>query len=123
MNVLTTVVARVLFALPFGVFGVFHLMYADKMAAVVPVPGALFWIYFTGIAMIAGCIALITKIQGKWAALGIALLLLLYIVFIHGPGLSDPARQQLDTAQILKNISLLGGALTWAGLFMRGEVK
>lgn len=123
MNALTTVVARVLFALPFGVFGVFHLMNADKMAGRVPVPGGLFWIYFTGIAMIAGCIGLITKIQGKWAALGIALLLVLYTVFIHAPGLSDPATRNYDTPQILKNIALLGGALTWAGLFMRGEVK
>jgi putative oxidoreductase len=121
MKALTTVVARVLFALPYGIFGLFHLSAGGKMAAMVPIPGGVFWIYFTGVAMLAGCIGLITKIQGKWAALGLALLTLLYTIFIHLPGLSDPAQQQLQMAQVLKNIALIGGALTWAGIFMRQE--
>ncbi len=121
MKELTTVVARVLFALPYGIFGLFHLSAGGKMAGAVPIPGGVFWIYFTGVAMLAGCIGLITKIQGKWAALGLALLTLLYTIFIHLPGLSDPAQQQMQMAQVLKNTALIGGALTWAGIFMRHE--
>jgi len=123
MKALTTVVARVLFALPYGIFGLFHLMSGQQMAPMVPVPGGVFWIYFTGVAMLAGCIGLITKIQGKWAALGIAALMVLYIVLVHVPGLgsSDPVLKQLQTINLLKDISLLGGALTWAGIFMRHE--
>jgi putative oxidoreductase len=123
MNALTTVVARVLFALPFGIFGILHFMNADKMAGMVPVPGGAFWIYFTGLAMVAGCIGIITKIQGKWASLGLALLLLLYTLFVHGPLAFNPATMQAQFPQVLKNISLMAGALTWAGIFMRGEAK
>ncbi len=123
MKALTTVVARVLFALPYGIFGLFHLMSGPQMAGMVPIPGGVFWMYFTGVAMLAGSIGLITKIQGKWAALGLAVLMVLYIVLVHAPGLgsADPVMKQLQTINLLKDISLLGGALTWAGIFMRPE--
>jgi putative oxidoreductase len=123
MNALTTVVARVLYALPFGIFGVLHFMNGDKMAGAVPVPGGVFWIYLTGLAMILGCIGMITKIQGKWASLGLAALLLLYTVFVHLPLAFSPATMQVQFPQVLKNISLIGGALAFAGIFMRGEAK
>ncbi len=125
MKALTTVVARILFALPYGIFGVFHLLNGRQMAAYVPIPGGIFWVYFTGVAMLAGSIGLITKIQGYWAALGIALLLAIYIVFVHAPGMGnpDPVLKQLETINFLKDTSLLGGALTWAGIFMRHEAK
>jgi putative oxidoreductase len=123
MNALTTVVARVLYALPFGIFGILHFMNGDKMGGMVPVPGGAFWIYFTGLAMVLGCIGMITKIQGKWASLGLAALLLLYTVFIHLPLAFSPATMQVQFPQVLKNISLIGGALAFAGIFMRGEAK
>ena len=123
MNALTTVVARVLFALPFGIFGIVHFMKADQMAGAVPVPGGVFWVYVTGLAMVAACISIITKIQSKWASLGLALLLLFYIVFVHGPRAFNPATMQTDFPQVLKNLSLMGGALLLAGMFARGEVK
>ena len=125
MKMLTTTVARILFALPYGIFGIFHLLNGRQMAGYVVVPGGVFWVYFTGIAMIAGSIGLITKIQGYWAALGIALLMVLYIVFVDARGLmsSDPMLKQLSLISLLKGISLLGGALTWAGIFMRHEAR
>jgi putative oxidoreductase len=119
MNALTSVVARVLFGLPFGIFGLFHLLNGAKMAEMVPIPGKLFWIYFVGIALIAGSVGIITKIQGKWAALGLALLMLIFIVFIHVPGMGNPAMQQLAMIGLLKDTALMGGALTYAGIFSR----
>jgi putative oxidoreductase len=123
MNMLTSVVARVLFALPFGIFGIFHLINGAQMAAMVPIPGKLFWIYFVGVALIAGSVGIITKIQGKWAALGLALLMLIFIVFIHIPGLGKPALQQIAMISLLKDIALMGGALTYAGILSRAEAK
>ncbi|RMF61025.1 MAG: DoxX family protein, partial [Calditrichaeota bacterium] len=35
MQTLTTTVARVLFALPFGIFGLFHLMNGSQMSGMV----------------------------------------------------------------------------------------
>jgi putative oxidoreductase len=123
MHALTNVVARVLYALPFGIFGVVHFLNADKMAGAVPVPGGVFWIYLTGLAMLLGCIGMVTKIQGYWASLGLAALLLVYTLFVHLPLAFSPATLQVHFPQVLKNISLIGGALAFAGIFMRGEAK
>lgn len=110
---------RVLFALPFAVFGVNHLLNAQAMAGAVPIPGGAFWIYFTGIAMLAASIGILTKVLGQWAALGLALLLWVYVVAIHIPGLGNPQTRMMATVNLLKDVALSGGALTWAGLFAR----
>ncbi len=116
LDVLTSKVARVTFALPFAVFGLFHFLNASAMAGMVPVPGGVFWIYFTGAALIAGSIGLITGILGRLAAFGLAALLLTFILGVHVPGLSNPQMQQMAMMGLLKDISLFGGALTWATL-------
>lgn len=105
------------FAIPFAVFGILHFLNASAMAGMVPVPGGAFWMYFTGAALIAGSVGILTGILGKWAALGLAALMLTFILFIHIPGLGDPKTQQMATMGLLKDLALLGGALTWAALF------
>ena len=116
VDIATSKVARVLFALPFAIFGLFHFLNASAMAGMVPVPGGVFWIYFTGAALIAGSIGIITGILGRLAALGLSALLVTFIFGIHLPGLSNPEMQQGAMMGLLKDVSLLGGALTWAGL-------
>jgi putative oxidoreductase len=98
-------------------------MSVPRISKLVPVPPAEFWVYFTGIALIAGCLGMIFKIQAKWAALGLALLMLLFVLFVHGPGAFDPAQRTAQLPQVLKDVSLMAGALTWAGIFARGEAK
>jgi uncharacterized membrane protein YphA (DoxX/SURF4 family) len=120
MNALTTA-GRIVFALPFIVFGVNHLIAGPAMASYVPVPGGVFWIYFTGIALIAGGVGVATKLLGKWAALGLAILLAVFVVTMHVPGMANPATRQMSLISFLKDIALAGGALTWAGIFAAAE--
>lgn len=120
MNPLTTA-GRILYALPFIVFGVNHLIAGPAMAGYVPVPGGVFWIYFTGVALILGGVGIATKLLGKWAALGLALLLLTFVVTIHVPGMANPASRTMSLIQLLKDLALSGGALTWAGIFAATE--
>ena len=116
LDVATSKVARVLFAAPFAIFGLFHFLNGSAMAGMVPIPGGVFWIYFTGAALIAGSIGIITGILGRLAALGLSALLVTFILGIHVPGLTNPEMQQMAMMGLLKDVSLLGGALTWAGL-------
>lgn len=44
MKLLTTTIARIIFAIPFAIFGIMHLTNADKMAGYVPIPGGAFWV-------------------------------------------------------------------------------
>jgi len=121
MKTLTTTVARILFALPFGIFGLLHFMGAEGMAGMVPIPGGVIWIYITGIALIAAAIAIIAKKMGKLACLLLALLLLIFILAIDAPGLGNEATMQMSMMSLLKNIGLMGGALTYAGIFSEEE--
>lgn len=116
MKTLTTSVARVLFALPFAVFGLFHFTNGQAMSGMVPIPGGVFWVYFTGAALLAGSLGLVTKRYGQWAAFGLSALMLVFVAFVHVPGLGNPETAQMSTISLLKDLALAGGALTWAGI-------
>lgn len=109
---------RIAYALPFGLFGVIHLVSAGEMAAVVPdwVPGSVVWVILSGIALLAACIAIASRRWVRQAALGLAALLTLFIVTVHLPGLFDPTRMSLALTSLLKDTALIGGALTIAGM-------
>ena len=120
MKNLTSTVGRVLFAIPFGVFGIMHIMFYDAMVGMVPdyIPGGGIWIYITGIALLGACIAIIIKKIAKIACLMLALLLLVFILTMHVPGLMSETDEhmQMSMMQMLKDMALMGSALTYAGL-------
>lgn len=122
MNNLTAT-GRIIFGIPFILFGVGHLLNASSMGGFVPIPGGVIWIYVTGIAMILAGLAAITKIQGKLAMLLLALLLFIYIAAIHVPNLMKPETMQMGMMGLYKDMGLLGGALILAGLFSKQEKK
>jgi putative oxidoreductase len=117
MKLLTTTIARIIFAIPFAIFGLLHLTNADKMAGYVPVPGGAFWVYLTGIAMLAAAVSIISGKLTKIACLSLAALLLVIIVTVQIPGLSNPQMAQMAMSGLLKDTSLMGGALLIAGLY------
>lgn len=119
MNLLTSTVARILFSIPFLVFGINHFMMADKMKFLVPsyVPGGIFWVYLTGAALVLAGISIIAKWQGKLACLLLSILLLTFILTIHIPGMGNPETMQMALIGLLKDIGLVGGALLLAGIF------
>ena len=110
-------VGRVLYALPFLVFGAFHFMNAPMMAAMVPsfIPGGVIWIYLTGAAMIAAAAALILDRMTSYACMGLALMLGVFIVTIHIPGLKNPQMSQMAMISLLKDLALAGAAIYIGG--------
>ncbi|MCH8317785.1 MAG: DoxX family protein, partial [Bacteroidetes bacterium] len=110
MKILTTTVARIIFALPFGIFGVMHLMMAGKMAGMVPsfIPGGVFWIYLTGLALVAACVSIIIQKMAKLSCLLLALMLLLFIMTMHVPGLMNEMTMQMSMSALLKDMALMG---------------
>jgi len=111
-------VGRIVFALPFAVFGTLHLSMGAAMAATVPgwVPGPqIAWVYLTGVAMIASALAIAADRFARVAGLGIAALMGLFVLTVHIPGLRDPALAQIAMISLLKDTALLGAALMVAG--------
>lgn len=119
MHALTTTVARVLYGLPFGIFGLFHLTQAPQMAGIVPgwMPGAVFWVYFTGVCLVAASVAILSKRYARLACLLLAALLWVFILTVHLPGVADPETMQESLISLLKDMALSGGALAYAGHF------
>lgn len=117
MNLLTGIIARIFFAVPFLGLGINHFLNASFLAGIVPIPGGVIWVYLTGIAMILAGIAAITKYQGKLAMLLLALLLFIYIISIHVPSVLNPDTRMLGLMGLYKDFGLMGGALLLAGIF------
>ena len=122
MKKLTTI-GRILFAIPFAVFGINHFLmlnyYLGMLTSFVPL-GA-YTIILTGIMLIAASISIITKILVKFSTLLLAGLLFIFIITIHIPHLFTDADKTITIIGLLKDISLMGGSLMIAGIYSEEE--
>jgi len=117
-------VGRIVFAIPFAVFGLMHLMMANNMTGMVPswMPGGIFWVYVTGLALIAAAVSIISKKQIYLASVLLAILLVVFVMTIHLPVIiSGGQMAQMAMGNMLKDISLAGGALLIAGLYQESK--
>lgn len=106
-------VGRIVFGLVLIIFGVFHFMKAGDMAGMIPdfMPAREILVYVTGAALILAAISGMAKIANKAAGLLLALMLLLFIIFIHAPGLKAEATKMMAMTGILKDLGFIGAAL------------
>ncbi len=112
------ILGRVLFAVPIAFFGLNHLMNAGNMAGMVPgfIPGGIFWVYLTGVALLAAGISIIIGKKAWLASLLLGLLLLVFVLTMHIPSVISPDGGHMAMINLLKDISLIGGALLIAGI-------
>ena len=110
-------IGRYLFAIPFMVFGVMHFMNGNEMGGFVPewIPGGVFWVYLTGVALIAAPVALLANKQARLAMLLLAAMLLIFVLTIHLPMAMNEETMKMAMPSLLKDLSLAGGALILAG--------
>ncbi|MBP9209726.1 MAG: hypothetical protein KBF37_05300 [Saprospiraceae bacterium] len=99
---------KYLFALPMAIFGVLHFMNAEGMAGMPPIGGTIA-VYLVGVALIAFAVSVFLGKMDKLAAVLLAAMLLLFVVFIH----LKPAMAG-DMGGLLKDLALAGGALMYA---------
>lgn len=125
MNALTKTSGRILFSVPFLAFGIMHFLFGEGMKGIVPsfLPGGVVWVYITGVALVAAGISIITKKEGKLAMLLLSVFLVITVATVHIPALANQATMQMAMAGALKDIGLLGGALTYAAIFSTEEKK
>ncbi len=118
MNILTDKVGRILFALPFGIFGLFHFMNGSQMAGMVPIPGGVFWIYVTGAALLAASVAIIIEKKARLACVLLGVMLVIFALSIHLPGvISSGGEDAASMSNLLKDLALAGGAWALGGTF------
>ena len=110
-QILSHGVLRVIFAIPFAVFGIMHLMKADMMQGMVPsyVPGGVIWVYITGALLIVGAAGLILNKSAQLAGLLLGGLMLVFILTIHLPHFLGGDQSAMGS--LMKDLALMGAAL------------
>ena len=109
-------IGKYLFALPMAVFGIMHFMNASAMASMAPF-GGQFIIYLTGAALIAAAVSIIIGKLDKLAALLLGVMLLIFALSIHLPGVINAGDDEMQMAasmsNLLKDVALAGGAFAY----------
>lgn len=115
---------RVLFALPFLIFGINHFIMLDYYAGMLTsfIPLGPYTIILTGILMIVTSISIITKKYITLSTVILASLLFIFIITIHIPHLIDGTDTTVTLIALLKDISLMGGSIMIAGMSIEKKV-
>jgi len=113
-----TLIGRILYALPFAIFGLNHFIMVDFYTGMMTTltPGGGFTVMLTGLVMILLAGLIIAKKYVKLAGIVLAFLLLMFIVTIHIPNLFNPENFDMSLVNLLKDTSLLGGTLMIVGV-------
>lgn len=66
-------------------FGTSHFLSAQAISGLVPkyIPGALFWTYVAGVALVGSGISFIINFRVRWIGLLLAITLFLWLVLLH----------------------------------------
>ncbi len=114
-----TTIGRILFAIPFALFGINHFLMTDYYIGMLTsfIPLGAYTIILTGIMLIAASISIIFKMYIKLTTLMLAGLLFFFIITIHIPHLISGSDNAITLIALLKDISLMGGSLMIAGIY------
>ncbi|HVV04212.1 MAG TPA: hypothetical protein VHC96_08310 [Puia sp.] len=107
---------RLLFGIPWIIFGIQHYMYADFVGTLVPafMPWRVFWAYFTGTAMFVAGLSFIIRWQTQLAAFLLGCLMLLYLLMVHPGMLTNEPQVGQHWTRFMQDIAIMGAAFALA---------
>jgi uncharacterized membrane protein len=106
----------VLFSLTIISFGIDHFLFAHEAADYIPawVPNHLFWMYFTGSALLGSGIAILLNIRRGLAATLLGGMIFIWFIILHIPRvIADPSDGEIASAMLA--LAYCGIALIIAG--------
>ncbi|MBK7711249.1 MAG: DoxX family protein [Bacteroidales bacterium] len=114
-----TSIGRILFALPFALFGINHFLQREYYLGMLTsfIPLGAYTIILTGIMLIVASISIMTRKFVKFSTILLAILLFTFIITIHIPHLFSDSDKTVTIIALLKDISLMGGSLMIAGIY------
>ncbi len=104
-------------AVALAIFAAEHFLAARDLSVIVPrwLPGALFWTYFVGAALLAAAISFIAWRHVRWSASLLALLFLIIVATIDLPNLPAHIHERLFWTLTVRETCFAGGAMVLAG--------
>jgi len=106
-------IGRFGFAAALPVFGLLHFLYVDYVASVIPgwLPAHVFWAYATGVAHIAGGVALATGIRARLAAILLAVMFGTWVVLLHLPRALAAAAPRAEWTSLFVALAMCAGSV------------
>jgi uncharacterized membrane protein len=104
-------------AVALAIFAAEHFLAARDLSGVVPrwLPGALFWTYFVGAALLAAAISFIAWRYVRWSASLLALFFLIIVAIVDLPNLPKEVHERLFWTLTVREMAFAGGAMVLAG--------
>jgi uncharacterized membrane protein YphA (DoxX/SURF4 family) len=108
---------RVFFAMPMAIFGAEHFASANAISQLVPkwIPGAMFWTYFVGVALIAASLSIVVNIQSRLAATLLAVMMTIFSMTMSLPVVIAEPRNRIAWVLMLRELNFAAGALAFSG--------
>ncbi|MBS1658455.1 MAG: DoxX family membrane protein [Chitinophagales bacterium] len=121
MNNTLITIGRIILALAMAFFGIGHLTSAQAMSSMIPSflsSMAVPLVYVTGIFLLLVTVSFIINKWTKWTGILLALFLIMIVLLVHVPGLSNPDAMaaQISMSMMVKDLGIAGAALIVAGL-------
>ncbi|MCE2963479.1 MAG: hypothetical protein ACK5UE_13935 [Chitinophagales bacterium] len=111
-------IAKYIFAIVMATFGILHFFYRQEMTSMVPtwMPfEPIYWVYFTGAALIAyGIAVLINNKYQKIAGYLLAVMFFLFVILVHMP--------QMNTNMMALPLMLKDIAMAFAAIFIANSM-
>jgi uncharacterized membrane protein YphA (DoxX/SURF4 family) len=125
MKVRLILFGRLLFGISMIIFGWQHFMYARFLATLVMawLPGHLFWIYFTGVSMMAAGLAITLAIQARLAGVMLGIMFLLWVLLLHAPRVFAAIHNQDELTSLFVALAFSGSSFILAATLPGGIAK
>jgi uncharacterized membrane protein YphA (DoxX/SURF4 family) len=96
--------------------GIQHFVYLDFVTKLVPawIPGPQFWVYFTGVALIAGGVGILLPKTQRLAATMSGIMILLWVVLLHIPRALADLHNAGETSGVFEALAFSGIAFILA---------
>jgi len=110
-------------AVALAIFAAEHFLLARDLAGIVPrwLPGAMFWTYFVGVALLAAAVSLIAWRCVRWSASLLAVLFLIIVATVDLPNLPQSLHERMFWILTVRETCFAAGAMVLAGsLWPRG---
>ncbi len=115
---------RILYGITILVFSSFHFMGANDMAGMVPLPGGVFWVYLTGVALLGASISILIQNRVKLVSMLLGIMLVVFALSIHLPGVigaENDMSMQISMGNLLKDLAMAGAAFFISGVYSEKE--
>jgi len=112
-------IGTIIYALVIGFFGVNHFLNGTGLQKQMPrfIPYSIFWVYLTGVLLIAAAIAILINKYVRVAGILLAIFLILIVVTVHIPAMTNVTEERVSiiVTNLVKDTGLAGAALIIAG--------